>query len=194
MNATASGISLCDGSIFDPFNPREGVLSIKSLAHHLSTAVRFRGALAAPLSVAEHSVRVSWLLRGPDALAGLLHDGSEAVLSDVPTPIKRLPGMFFYREAEEDVQALIYREFGPPEWNASKVKAADEVMLHTEAFYLMEKTPEWVDRGKVMWGLSPFIGGVWGWEHAREMFMNEYGRLAAMMARGWQTSSGGDYN
>jgi hypothetical protein len=36
--------------------------------------------------VAEHSVRVSLLCRPDDALWGLLHDASEAFLTDVPAP------------------------------------------------------------------------------------------------------------
>ena len=85
------------------------------------------------------------------ALAGLLHDGSEAYICDVARPIKMLQAMAPYREAEAKVQACVYSAFGLWPWEPRIVKRADDVLLSTEARDLLAtlhpawtvKPPEW---------------------------------------------------
>lgn len=167
-----------DGLLFDALNPTiETVPSIEAIAHQLSCVNRFSGALERPYSVAEHSVRVSSLLQGPspNALAGLLHDASEAFLGDVPTPHKRSPGWEAYRQAEERLQSLLMRVYGPARWDEGAVKWADEVMLHTEAWSLSthRHRAEWIDQSKVMRGMA--LG--WDWQMAKSEFLKTFGQL-----------------
>jgi hypothetical protein len=92
-------------------------------------------------SVAEHSVRVSWELalrhggNAPLARAGLLHDASEAYLVDVPRPVKHLPMMSPYRDAEALLQSAIARKFGCELEDAAdrvRLEVIDDVLLATE--------------------------------------------------------------
>lgn len=77
------------------------------------------------------------------ALAGLLHDGSEAYICDVSRPVKMLPAMAPYREVERRVQDAVYSAFGLG-FEPNIVKRADNVLLATEARDLLATLhPEW---------------------------------------------------
>ena len=83
-------------------------------------------------SVAEHSVRVSQFCRLEDALWGLLHDASEAFLSDIPAPLKELPEFEAYRAAERTLQKTIAVRFGLAPEQPASVTEADGAMLRIE--------------------------------------------------------------
>lgn len=95
-------------------------------------------------SVAEHSVRVmSYVGRcGPyvDRVlrAALLHDASEAYLSDISRPIKQHSSLgAIYREVEEGLMQAISKRFGF-DWPANSVIAeADNALLFAEVRDLM---------------------------------------------------------
>jgi hypothetical protein len=78
------------GRQFWPCDPRPEDVCLEDIAHHLALMCRFGGACRVFYSVAEHSVRVAelvWDRTNGDreaALAGLLHDASEAYLVDIP--------------------------------------------------------------------------------------------------------------
>jgi hypothetical protein len=135
------------GKRFYPANPDPATIDIQDIAHALSNICRYTGHCREFYSVAEHSVRVSNLLR-PNrraALAGLLHDASEAYLADIATPVKTLPAFAEYREIEARLQRVIFSRFGlnplaiPP-----SVKQADYAMFVVEARTLMQPDPGWV--------------------------------------------------
>ncbi len=120
-------------------------IMIEDIACGLSKACRFNGQIiGGPYNVAEHSVHVSRMVPPEDALAGLLHDASEAYLADVASPYKHHPLMAGYRELEARLQGAIMQRFGlAPELPAS-VKVADLRMLHTEALQLKAPLlPDW---------------------------------------------------
>lgn len=82
------------GRYIDPVNPDPTCIHIMDIAHALSNLCRYGGHSPSFYSVAEHSVLVHDLMeqagyRGDSLLAGLMHDGEEAYLIDIPTPIKR---------------------------------------------------------------------------------------------------------
>jgi len=100
------------GRKFWPLNPQPEDIDIDDIAHALSLVARFTGHTYCFYSVAEHSLYVSTLavrlamtavrdwpasMRVPYAreiaLWGLMHDASEAYLCDMPSPIKRTPGI-----------------------------------------------------------------------------------------------------
>lgn len=127
------------GRQFWPLDPRPEDIDIADIAHALSLLCRFGGHCRVFYSVAEHSVRVSQMpgaIFDPHtALAGLLHDASEAYLIDVPRPIKGwLAG---YREIESRLQGAIFERYGLPFSAGDWVKHFDEVLLATEARDLM---------------------------------------------------------
>ena len=102
------------GRLVNPFDIKEGDISIEDIAHSLSMQCRFNGNTNKFYSVAEHSINVSLILRSMPAktqLLGLLHDATEAYLSDIPTPVKKyLPD---YLSIEEKLSTDIYRELHP---------------------------------------------------------------------------------
>lgn len=115
-------------------------IAIEDVAAALSKQCRFGGHCRAFYSVAQHSVHVAALLEGegPEAaLAGLLHDASEAYLVDLPGPIKHAPEMEGYRAAEERLNDAVATAFKLPRPAPASVKAADQAMLAAELRDLM---------------------------------------------------------
>jgi hypothetical protein len=88
-------------------------------------------------SVAEHSVRVSYLCSPENQLWALLHDASESVCVDVPRPLKYAKGMHIYKKYERMSQDAIMTHFGLPLEEPLEVKAADDRLLITEQRDLM---------------------------------------------------------
>ncbi len=88
---------------------------LEDISHPLSQLCRYSGGTAIFYSVAQHSLNAYRLSREfyydeKTQLYLLLHDASEAYLSDVPTPVKKmLPG---YLEIEERLMEIIYLHFG----------------------------------------------------------------------------------
>lgn len=176
------------GQQFWPMDPRPGEVSIVDIAHALSLLCRFGGHCRVFYSVAEHSVRVSWLVEAearcqgaPDAylpdvaLAGLLHDASEAYLVDVPRPIKgHLVG---YRDIEDRVQRAVCERFGvlENETRDEVISWADSVLLHTEARDLMGRPP---NSWKHM--VDPLAETIepWSAERAEREFLARFAELA----------------
>jgi len=89
---------------------------------------------------------------------GLMHDFAEAYLVDLPTPVKRLPGVYdAYKKVEREFDAIIYETFGLPysatkfpldwEFGQALVGWADEYALSIEAYHFMPS------RG-LTWGLN----------------------------------------
>jgi hypothetical protein len=80
---------------FDLLNPRAENVITTDLAHALSMVCRFNGHCAHHYSVAQHSLLVAHIIEREGGtpeqqLAGLLHDGTEAYISDLTRPLKLL--------------------------------------------------------------------------------------------------------
>lgn len=161
-HATANGwIKTFTGQQVEPYNLDWRKVSIVDIAHALSRICRFAGHTAGFLSVAEHSVEVSYLvLRSELALTALLHDASEAYLGDMVRPLKRLPQMAPYREAEERAHAAIAKAFGTIYPHPAFVKDADDRRLRIEI--------EWM-RDDARHGLLP--------DDAKALFLERYTAL-----------------
>jgi len=78
------------GHVFWLHNPKPYPLLIADIAWSLSMQCRFCGHPDHFYSVAEHSYRMASVVPREHALAALLHDASEAFISDIPRPVKRL--------------------------------------------------------------------------------------------------------
>lgn len=125
------------GRKLHPLALRVEDVDLRDIAHALGNQCRFAGHTKAFYSVADHCVRVSHVCDPADALWGLLHDASEAYLTDIPRPLKCLPEFAAYREAEVCVMATVCAAFGLPPEQPESVSRADVTLLVTEARDLM---------------------------------------------------------
>jgi hypothetical protein len=138
MRDYAQSIQTFTGRIVYPLNPLPEDIFIEDIAHSLSNMCRFTGHTSRFYSVADHSIRVSQVVPTHDALWGLLHDASEAYLTDIPRPLKRVTGFGDqYRAFERVLMAAICRRFGLPEKEPESVHVADMILLMTEKRDLM---------------------------------------------------------
>jgi len=130
-------MSTSEGKYFWPRDPRVEEVSIDVIAHHLGMQVRFAGACKEFVSIAEHSVLVSYVAEEDGkvhyALEKLLHDAPEAYIQDWIRPIKHDPEFKpIYQKLEAPIERLVAQKFGlhhpfPPE-----VKRADEMICCLE--------------------------------------------------------------
>ena len=129
------------GLHFYPQSPTVDQVCIEDIAHGLANTCRYSGQSKRFFSVAEHSILVSYLTPAPWALAGLLHDASEAYLCDIPRPVKAL--LLDYIRLEATVMDVVkekFKRYDPLmglDFRNRWVKYADNVALVTEAKYLV---------------------------------------------------------
>ena len=142
------------GQVFWPMAPRVEDVQIADIAHALSQLCRFAGHTREFYSVAQHSVLVSHLCRPEDALWGLLHDASEAYLSDVVRPVKHQAALDGYRAVERQLQAVIARRFGLPEEEPASVRDADRLVLRAEQRDLVAMPEGWRPVTPRYWGAT----------------------------------------
>lgn len=130
------------GKWFDVLNPNPDDVDIEDIAHALANQCRFTGHIDEFYSVAQHSVLVANATPAPWKLHALLHDASEAYLSDIARPIKKHPAFgAFYLEAEERLEEAVYEHFHVnPKNGHERVKQADDILLRTEVRDLMPST------------------------------------------------------
>jgi hypothetical protein len=108
-------------------------IRIEDIAHALSMKCRYTGHCREFLSISEHSVNVSLLVYKSLAKATLLHDGNEAYLPDIPSPVKQSGACQWLRGIEDEVQDMIYHRFDVPAIDYRELKTADIVMMAVEA-------------------------------------------------------------
>jgi hypothetical protein len=128
----------------NPLDPDPEQIDLEDIAHALSNLCRFTGHCFKFYSVAQHSVHVSEIT---DSLWGLLHDASEAYLSDIARPVKLQTGFGgTYRRAETRLQKAVTESFKLPWPMPPEVKDADDLLLGAEMRDLMPyrwQGPEW---------------------------------------------------
>lgn len=123
---------------FTPLAPQAEDIVIADIAHPLSFLTRANGHFPQFYSVGQHCIQCAKEAMAREykerlVLACLLHDGSEAYLSDITRPVKKnLPG---YRDAEKVLQDAIYRKFlgSVPDAEEEKcIKNVDDTCLYFE--------------------------------------------------------------
>jgi hypothetical protein len=118
-----------------------------SIGHALGMLCRFNGNTKNFYSVAEHSILVSALMRevtGGDPFEGLMHDVSEAYLSDVPTPFKRL--LPDWTRFEAQVEGPMREWAALPVSKTPECEHADKLALFIEAYHLVpERGADFLD-------------------------------------------------
>lgn len=130
-------IVTASGKRFWPLAAEPEDVCIEDIAHALANVCRFAGHCSVFYSVAQHSIHVSHLVPAEDALAGLLHDATEAYIGDMCRPLKAL--MPEYQEAEQRLWNVIADRFGLNRVMPLMVKAADDIALATERRDLVVK-------------------------------------------------------
>ncbi len=131
------------GKMFDPLDAIESDIIIEDIAHALSMICRANGQCKYFYSVAQHSIncKKEGKARGYSKkvqLACLLHDASEAYISDIIRPVKsRMPEYFII---EEKLQSIIYNKFLKEDLTKEEallVKDVDDSVLMNEFDYIM---------------------------------------------------------
>ncbi len=126
----------------EPLAPKEGDIYIEDIAHALSLMTRANGHFHTFFSVGQHCLNCQKEAAAREfpsrlQLALLLHDASEAYISDLTRPVKS--GFPQYRQAEDVLQAVIYHRFGLWPLGEEEIRAIDAVdtaMLYYEFEHL----------------------------------------------------------
>lgn len=156
-------------------DPDPSMFDIHDIAHALSNNCRWTGHCKNFISVAEHSYWASTLVDPKYAMEALMHDASEAYLTDVAAPIK--PYLTNYYEIEAKIMKALSVQFNFQYPLPKKVKQIDTLLLSEEAYQVVPS------QGK-QWKMWESIGGrpekrdlefgFWTPEEAEEMFMFQY--------------------
>lgn len=120
------------GKMFSPRRMEEHNYDIRDIAHALSLTCRYNGHCKAFYSVAEHSCKIHDFVSSKAKYYGLMHDASEAYLSDIPKPIKIL--LPDYEEMETRLSNVITKSFLVPYDDNiyREVKNADKRIVFNE--------------------------------------------------------------
>lgn len=164
---------------FSPLNVKAEEIDIIDIAHALSLMCRANGHIKHFYSVAQHSLNCALEAKARGLskeirLACLLHDASEAYISDITRPVKRsLPQ---YVAFEEVLQNRIYDRFSLAHLNEAErslVKEIDDCLLYYELLELMNE--EIFDRRPAMICLPDFSQR--DFLAVRDAFLEEFHRL-----------------
>lgn len=133
--------------------PHPDHIDARDIAHSLAYQCRFTGHTPRHYSVAEHSIRVAWQIRGKYAnptgwtplrvaKVALLHDAAEAYLGDVSTPLKSL--LPEYQRIENNWQHAVFVAFGLDDYldHIPAVHEADQRMQGIEINWFFDNPEE----------------------------------------------------
>ena len=165
-------ITTYSGIDFDPLDPVPILIAIEDIAHALSMMCRANGHFSHFYSVAQHSINCAKEAKARGSsdrvqLACLLHDASEAYISDITRPVKK--HLNDYKDIENRLQSVIYENFlgsSLTEKESIQVDEIDRNMLLREFHHLMKKRVFNNDSGDIISDLS--FGFSWFDEVERE--------------------------
>lgn len=132
-----------------PLNPSREEIDLHDIAHSLSQQCRFTGHTKTFYSVAAHSITCSFVVQKlfPNEkrlhFICLMHDASEAYLSDIAKPVKC--GMPEYRAIERKLEDAVWDAFEihPYPFEKALCKEVDEYVLAKEGIALMNNFGGW---------------------------------------------------
>lgn len=136
-------ITTYSGIHFTPLEPKAEEILIEDIAHAQSLMTRANGHFPEFYSVAQHSIACAEeaMARGCDnriVLACLIHDASEAYLSDVTRPVKTV--LKEYKNIERTLQDAIYTRFlgdVPSSDENAIIEEIDDTCLYYEFLHYM---------------------------------------------------------
>ena len=167
------------GGRYYPMDPRVEEVRIEDIAHSLAMQCRFTGHVETFYSVAEHSWWVSHLVPSQLALCGLLHDATEAYLTDISRPVKA--HLTNYKEIEALNWKVIAMKFNLPAIMPPEIHRADNAMLHAERAKLLKFGP--ADASAEDWAMgaveSPAKVRIkcWGPGRGKQKFLERFYQL-----------------
>lgn len=165
------------GKKFRHLCPRPEDICIEDIAHALSRICRYTGHVDVPhYSVGQHSVLVSYAVPlRKDALAGLMHDATEAYVTDLSTPLKNAPGMEAYKLYEAKVAAAIAERFNLGERPGS-VHTADKRLFATEMRDLFSTPQAAIELKYIQEQYPPYPRKITAWsqELAEDVFLRRF--------------------
>jgi hypothetical protein len=167
-------ITTYSGGKFPYADPESYNFKISEIAHSLSQLNRFTGHSTKPYNVAEHSVRVSYMVPECDALPALMHDTSEAFVGDVASPLKAL--LPDYQQIEDRVMRAIFKQFGIALPLPESVHEADKLSCYQEGYLLVTDWRKNLDCSHLEWPFSPPIH-CWGPRKSKQAFIARYAEL-----------------
>ena len=152
--------------------------NIEDIAEGLAKSCRYNGHCSKFYSVAEHSYMVSLLVHPTRALTGLMHDATEAYLSDVPAPFKQL--LPDWKEIDVALEAKLYEHFGLE--HHQDIKECDWLALFIEAYHLLpSKGVGWTDPDNYRQQAIELLAAEpmwtpqgWSWQYAEKKFLERY--------------------
>lgn len=153
-------------------NPTVESIEIEDIAHALSNICRFGGHTPYFYSVAQHSLLVMRLAEysnePPETqLAALMHDATEAYVSDMIKPIKEIVGQP-YKEIEAGFAKVISYKYDV-DMDCRKVKQYDRTVLEIEhARFFKGDSQLFIE-------LSPY--GIFDQINAKKAFLSHFFRL-----------------
>lgn len=142
-NENGNWIATFTGKWIEPLSPDPANIDIRDIAHSLANQCRFTGHTKEFYSTAQHCVYVSYIVPREFALWGLLHDASEAYVSDIARPVKHSVSEFgaIYAEVEQRLSKAVAKAFDLSWPEPKEVKIADKMMLRAEQRDLMANDP-----------------------------------------------------
>lgn len=165
-------------------NPQPEQFHIDDIAHALSNICRFTGHTKTFYSVAQHCCMASDLVMHHCKYEALMHDASEAYLSDIASPLKAL--LVDYQNIEARMETVLRSRFLLPAGQTAAVKHADLVCLGLEkrdllSPDLMDPDEEW----EMLEGLQLPLLRVDPWSPAKACleFLDRFDRLAPPVVR-----------
>lgn len=154
------------------FEPEKSYINIEDIAHALSLICRFNGAVSDFYSVCQHSCLVADAVFEETgnkrlAYAGLLHDASEAFISDIPSPFKaHFPG---FKEIEVKMEEWLSKSFGFEYPFDPIIKKHDLRALSTEMRDLMT-----ISDNEALPEPYPEIICPLNWSESKRIFLEKY--------------------
>jgi uncharacterized protein len=182
--AHPNAIWTCSDRMVEPLDMKPEMVRIEDVAYALSNQPRFTGHVKRdegfPITVAQHSCNVARLTMRrsqswDDALYGLVHDATEAYLSDMARPIKHY-NVFgdAYREIETGLMQAIAAKFGLDPTMPDAVKWADDMALRVECRDFMGPVMKQMYADPVAQELAVYFPTpvrVWSHEQAEDEFL-----------------------
>lgn len=131
---------------FTPKDPKLEDIYIEDIAHALSLLCRANGHFPEFFSVAQHCLVCAEEANARGyavnvQLACLLHDGSEAYLSDITRPVKQY--LTTYQEIEKRLEEAVYQRFLTKpltDEERTQVKSVDDDTLYHEFYHFTGET------------------------------------------------------
>ncbi len=166
--ATKCTLILEDGIEIDLAAPDPALFDIERIARYLARIPRWVAHLDGTWSVAEHCVWVADHLPHRLKLQGLLHDAPEAIIGDMPSPMKaHLP---VFRAWEDALWRAIAGRYGLPLALDPEVKLIDRLARVVETRDLRRDAFS----GPADRGLYPPLEPLRDWEDERDLFLDRY--------------------